>query len=359
MKVYRIGLIGAGWIAESKHIPSIGRMPNAVVAAICDIKPEKAHNLIKMYNLENVDVYSDYKEMLKDESLDIIHVLTPNPLHCEMTVNALKAGKHVLVEKPMACTKADCDLMIQTAKEMNKKLTVGFNWRYRPEAQYVKRMCESGELGEIYYAKAHSVRYRSVPYWGELITGNNGGGILIDGAPHSLDLVLWCINNYEPLSVKAHTYDKMKGRPEGNMWPAWPEEEFKVEDSGFALITMKNGMTIILEAAWLMNMLAIDNTATIVGTNAGIDMQGPHKVRVNGVKCGKPYVLEPDLMEQLPPIPLVVREPDPGLREEIEWLNCIENDTEPYVKPEQAAVVTQIIEGIYESARTGVEVFFD
>ena len=143
------------------------------------------------------------------------------------------------------------------------------------------------------------------------------------------------------------------------MWPAWPEEEFKVEDCGIAMITMKNGATIILEAAWLMNMLAIDNTATIVGTKAGIDMQGPHKVRVNGVKCGKPYILEPDLMEQLPPIPLVVREPDPGMREAIEWLKCIENDTEPYVKPEQAAVVSQIIEGIYKSAATGQEVFFD
>lgn len=359
MKRHRIGLIGAGWIAESKHIGVIGRAPGAEVAALCDIRPEKARRLIDLFGMENVDVYEDYRELLKDERIDMVHVLTPNPSHCQITVDALKAGKHVLVEKPMACTKAECDLMIATAREMGRKLTVGFNWRYRPEAQYVKRLCDSGELGDIYFAKMHSVRYRSVPYWGELITGNNGGGVIIDGAPHAIDLVLWCTGNYQPLSVKAHTYNKMKGRPDGNMWPAWPEEEFQVEDSGFALITMKNGATFVLEAAWLMNMLTSpDNTATIVGTEAGVDMQGPAKVRVNGVKCGKPYVLEPNLMENPPPIPLVVKSPDPGLWEALEWLKCIDEDTEPYIKPEQAAVVTQIIEGIYESARTGKEVFF-
>ena len=93
--------------------------------------------------------------------------------------------------------------MIDTAKKNDRKLTVGYQWRYRPETLYIKDYCAAGKLGNIYYAKAHGTRFRGVPAWGEYCTGKNGGGILIDGAPHSLDLTLWAMDNYEPYSVKA------------------------------------------------------------------------------------------------------------------------------------------------------------
>lgn len=355
-EVYNFAIIGCGWIAESKHIPGITAQPDAKIAALCDIKEEKAHSLNEKFKV-GARIYQDYRELLKNPEIDIVHVATPNPTHCEITTAALEAGKHVLVEKPMACTKAECRQMMEAAHKAGKKMTVGFNWRLRPQTLYLKEMCENGELGEIYFAKAHSARYRDVPYWGELINGNNGGGVLIDGAPHSLDLVLWLLDNYEPLSVKAHTYNKMKGESDGNSWGPWPEEEFKVEDSGFALITMKNGVTIFLEAAWLIHMISGDNMCTLCGTKGGADMFGDSGLRLNGVRHGRRYVTEPCMKDS--PAPFTVQTMPCEIAESRVWLDAIKNDTEVFVKPEQAMVVTQIVEAVYQSAETGKEVFFE
>ncbi|HHV12155.1 MAG TPA: Gfo/Idh/MocA family oxidoreductase [Clostridiales bacterium] len=356
-KVFEVAVIGCGWIAEDKHLPGLMANPDVRIVALCDIDEARAVRLAELFGLKDIGIYGDYKKMLAEVRTDIIHIATPNPLHCEMTAAALEAGNHVLCEKPMATTKAECEAMIGAAKKADKKLTIGYQWRYRPEALYIKELCEKGELGDIYYAKAHAARYRAVPKWGEYLSGKNGGGVLIDGAPHALDLTLWAMNNYEPLSVKAHTYRKMSGKPEGNIWGEWQEEEFQVEDSGFAIITMKNGATIYLEAAWLINMLSGDMKTTLCGTEAGVDMFNQGGVRINGVKNGKPYVLEPDM--GVPGAPFSIKPVPPMLRESRELVKAIREDVEPFIKPEEAMVVTQIIEGIYQSAKTGKEVFFE
>ena len=356
-EIYTFAIIGCGLIAESKHIPGITNNPDARITALCDIIPERAERLKAQFGLTDAAVYSDYREMLKDPDIDIVHIATPNPTHCEITVAAFEAGKHVLTEKPLGLNREECEKMIAAAQKAGKKFTVGFNWRYRPEAQYLKRVMERGDLGEVYFAKAHATRYRAVPYWGQLINGNNGGGVIIDGAPHAIDLVLWLLDNYDVLSVKAHCYNKMKGKSEYNIWGPWPEEEFRVEDSGFAMITMKNGVTIMLEAAWLINMLSDDNKATLCGTEGGADMFGEKGVRLNGVKYGKPYVLEPSLEDA--GAPFAIQTLCPEFTESRVWLDAIKNDTEVYVKPEQAMVVSQILDAVYRSSETGKEIFFD
>ncbi len=353
--IYNVALVGCGWIGEDKHIPGLKANKDVKIRALCDIKPEKARRLAKLFKLEDVQIYSDYKEMLKDAQIDIVHVAVPNPWHCEITVAALNAKKHVLCEKPMAPTKAECEKMIEAARKNDRKLTVGFQWRYRPAALYVKEACKKGLLGDIYYVKGHALRYRAVPYWGEHITGNNAGGVLIDGAPHTLDLALWAIDNYEPYSVKAHTYNKMADFPEGNIWGEFPRKEFKVEDTGLAMITMKNGTTIFLEAAWAINQPCTDMTVTLAGTLAGLEMPGGG-VRINGILNGKPYIQDADL--SAPGAPFSIQPVEPMYRESQEFIKAIREDKAPFVKPEQAMVVSQIIEGIYESARTGKEVFF-
>ena len=356
-EIYKVAVIGCGWIAEDKHIPGLKANKDVEIVALCDISVEKANRLAKMYELTDVAIYSDYRKMLAEVETDIVHIATPNPLHCEMTVAALENGNHVLCEKPMATTKKECEEMIAAAEKADKKLTIGYQWRYRPEALYIKEMCDKGELGEIYFAKAHATRYRAVPKWGEYLSGKNGGGVLIDGAPHSLDLTLWAMDNYEPLSVKAHTYRKMIDKPEGNIWGGWTEQEFKVEDSGFALVTMKNGATILVEAAWMINMLSGDMKTTLCGTEAGVDMFNEGGVRINGVSHGKPYVMEPDM--SIPGAPFAIQPVAPMFRESQEFIKAIREDTEPFIKPREAMVVTQIVEGIYESASTGKEVFFE
>ena len=355
-EILNVALIGCGWIGEDKHVPSILATPDVRLVALCDVEVAKAQRFVELFGLKDVVVYSDYKEMLKDQSIDIVHIAVPNPLHCQLTCDALEAGKNVLCEKPMATTKAECEKMIETAKRMDRKLTIGYQWRYRPEALKVKEICERGRLGDIDYAKANATRYCGVPAWGQYLNGGNGGGVYIDGVPHALDLTLWAMDNYEPVSVKANLYDKMKNHPEGCIWGGWEQDEFKVEDSGFAVVTMKNGATIYIEASWRLNMLGEDMKTTLCGTDGGLDMAGEHQVRLNGIAYGKPYVTALDTSDPMPPFS--IKAMAPGLAEVRHFVDAVRNDTEVFIKPEQAMVVTQIIEGVYESAKTGKEVFF-
>src|SRR5699024_5764229 len=109
---------------------------------------------------------TDYNELLSDPEIDAVNVLTPNVAHCPITVAAFKAGKHVLCEKPMAHNPEAAKEMIDAWKASGKKFTIGYQNRFRPEVQALHQSCEDGELGEIYYAKAHAVRRRAVPTWG-------------------------------------------------------------------------------------------------------------------------------------------------------------------------------------------------
>jgi predicted dehydrogenase len=130
-KVFKVGIIGCGWIALDKHITSMMKQPDAKIAALCDVKVERAAAAAKQFGLTETAIYGDYKELLADKSIDIVHICTPNPLHCEMTVAAFEVGKHVLCEKPLATTAADAQRMIDAAQKAGKKLTVGYQWRYR------------------------------------------------------------------------------------------------------------------------------------------------------------------------------------------------------------------------------------
>lgn len=352
--ILNVALIGCGWIGEDKHIPSILGTPDVRLVALCDKMIAKAERLKNIFNLDKVKIYDDAEKVFADPDIDIVHIATPNPTHCKLTCAALNAGKHVLCEKPMATTKIECEKMIEAARRNNRKLTVGFQWRYRPEAMKVKEICDNGDLGDIYYAKANATRYAGVPAWGEYLNGNNGGGVFIDGVPHALDLTLWAMNNYEPYSVKANLYNKMKNNSEGCIWGGWDPDEFKVEDSGFAIVTMKNGATIYIEASWRLNMIGEDMKTTLAGTKAGLDMVGEHQVRINGMSYGKPYLKCIDTSDPMPPFSIKSRAP--GLEEVRRFVDAIRNDTEVFIKPEQCMVVTEIIEGIYKSAQTGKEV---
>ncbi len=196
----KVGIIGCGGIANAKHLPALSHQKNRVdIVAFCDLIRERAEKAAEEYGTPDADVYTDYRELLKDESIDVVHVLTPNVSHCELTVAALEAGKHVMCEKPMAATPADAKKMLDARNKSGKLLTIGYQNRYRQDSQVLKNMCEAGELGEIYYARAQAIRRRGVPTWGVFPNkALQGGGPLIDIGTHSLDLTLWMMNNYEP-----------------------------------------------------------------------------------------------------------------------------------------------------------------
>lgn len=355
----KVAIIGCGGIANGKHMPSLAKLKNVELVAFCDVLVERAEKAAADYGGENAKVYDDYQELLLDESIEVVHVLTPNNLHAEISVAALDSGKHVMCEKPMAKTSAEARLMLEAAKRSGKKLTIGYNNRFRPDSQHLHKVCERGDFGEVYYAKAHAIRRRAVPTWGVFLDEEKqGGGPLIDIGTHALDLTLWMMNNYKPKSVMGTTYHKLSQKKDAaNAWGPWDPEKFTVEDSAFGFITMENGATIVLESSWALNSLDVDEAkCSLSGTEGGADMKDG--LRINGENFGKLYTTNVELGAGGVAFYDGKSETDADLEARL-WIDNIINDTEPVVKPEQAYVVTQILEAIYESAKTGKAVYFE
>jgi predicted dehydrogenase len=357
-KKLKVGIIGCGGIAGQKHLPAITKINEVELTAFCDIIPERAEKLCKEFGAQGAKTYTDYKDLIKDSSIDVIHVCTPNRSHSPITVDSLEAGKHAMCEKPMATSYIEAKKMVDTAKKAGKLLTIGYQYRCLPEPLYLKKICERGDLGEIYFAKAHALRRRGVPTWGVFLNEKEqGGGPLIDIGTHALDMTLWMMDNYKPKSVTGNVYKKLNGNPDcGNVFGPWDPKEFTVEDSAFGFVTMENGATIFLEASWALNILDTgEANCTLCGTKAGADMKDG--LRINSDELGKFSVKKPDLdvggVQYYEGVSM-----KPEDMECRNWYDAILKGTELRVKPEQAMVVTQILEGIYESARIGKQVNF-
>ena len=368
MDKVRVGIIGCGGIAKQKHMPSLKENSELCeMVYFCDIIPERAEMAAKEYGAPGAKCCEDYRELLADKSVDVVHVLTPNVSHAEITVSAFEAGKHVLCEKPMAATTADAEKMMAAWKKSGKKFTIGYQNRFRPEVSSLHKSCEQGELGEIYFAKAHAVRRRAVPTWGVFPNkALQGGGPLIDIGTHALDMTLWMMDNYEPESVTGSVFYKLGHLPqavEGNVFGPWDPETYEVEDSAFGLIKMKNGATIYLEAAWAINLMeSREASTTLCGTKAGAEIRsgmsypqdelyynrGHNGMLTDERKAGSGHVAYFSGAASAA-----------GVQEAKQWLECLLDESkQPLVKPEQAFTVTKILDAIYRSAASGEMVKF-
>ena len=361
MAKIRVGIVGCGGIANQKHLPSFkANSDKAELVAFCDIIPERAGKAAKEYGAEDAKVFTDYREMFADKSLglDLVHVLTPNVAHCPITVAAFESGYHVMCEKPMAATTEDAQKMIDAWKKSGKKFTIGYQNRFRPEVQALYKSCKDGELGEIYYAKAHAIRRRAVPTWGVFPDKSlQGGGPLIDIGTHALDLTLWMMGNYDVQSVTGSVFYKLGNdpmAPQGNLFGPWDPDTYEVEDSAMGFIKMKNGSLINLEAAWAINMLeSREASTTLCGTKAGADIYSGMSYPSN--KLVYNFGKNDQLMEQTISGGGSIAyfeggSSKPGVLEARQWLNAVQTNTQPVVKPEEAFVVTRILEAIYASA---------
>lgn len=362
----QIAVVGCGGIANQKHFPALtSQSDKCEIIAFCDIIQERAEEAAAKYGVEGSKVYTDYNEMLKDEAIDVVHVCTPNVVHSPITVAAFEAGKHVLCEKPMAATTEDAEKMMEAWKKSGKKFTIGYQNRFRTDAQALKRACEEGKLGEIYFAKAHAVRRRAVPTWGVFPDkSKQGGGPLIDIGTHALDITLWCMDNYNPKTVTGSVFEKLGHLPEateGNMFGSWDPTTYEVEDSAFGYIKMENGATIFLESSWALNVKDSREAATtLCGTKAGAEMIGGmsrkgYDLVINGTTGG---ILTEEHISDLGAIAFFEGRGGgtPEIKECKQWLEAILQDKEPLVKPEQAFVVTQVLDTIYKSAAQGHEI---
>lgn len=367
---HRAGIIGCGGIAHQKHLPALMNASDRIeIAACCDIIIERAQETAQNYGVEGCMVFDDYKELLKEPDIDIVYVLTPNVSHCPITVAAFDAGKHVMCEKPMAASVADAELMMEAWRRSGKLFTIGYQNRYRPDSQTLKRLCAEGELGEIYYAQAHALRRRGVPTWGVFTDkAQQGGGPLIDIGTHSLDLTLWFMDNYEPASVTGVTFEKLGSvlQPEdqGNLLGPWDPDDFEVEDAAFAFVTMKNGALITIDASWIINHTEERcASAYLCGTKAGAELTGlaganDEKLYLNKIAGGKQAVME--INTAVGGVDLFPGKTVKSYDIECKvWLDAIDGKGELVVRPEQAFTVTKILDAVYASARSGRQVLFE
>lgn len=363
----KIGIIGCGGIANNKHFPALTfHRDMCEMVGFCDIIKERAEKAAKEFGTPNAKVYTDYNELLKDESIEVVHVLTPNVMHSPITVAAFEAGKNVLCEKPMAHTTEAAQAMIDAWKKSGKKFTVGYQNRFRPEVQSLHKSCKNDELGEIYFAKAHAIRRRAVPTWGVFPDkSQQGGGPLIDIGTHALDITLWMMNNYKPVSVTGSVFQKLgklEDGPEGNMFGPWDPKTYEVEDSAFGYVKMENGATIFLEASWALNILDSKEAATtLCGTKAGAQINSGMSYKTNELIYNRAHngMLTEERNSAAGNIAFFEGNASaPEVLEAKQWLEAVRDDKEALVKPMEAFTVTKILDAIYKSAAKGKEIVF-
>ena len=375
MSKLKIGFIGCGGIANQKHFPGMAQQTEHVdLCAFCDLIPERAEKAAKEYGTPDAKVYTDYHELLADPAIDAVHVLTPNIAHCEITIAALEAGKHVLCEKPMAATTADAKKMLEARDRTGKMLTIGYQYRHFPANQVAKKVVDDGWLGDIYYAEASYLRYRGVPTWGVFTDkSKQGGGPLIDIGTHTLDFTLFLMNNYDVEYVVGTSFEKL-GRildpdHQGQYnWmgkqDAWNNETYDVEDSAVGHIKMKNGAVINLRASWAINMAKETGAngeayTTLAGTKGGLDTK-EDRVRLNHVVAGYPTISwVGDKVAGY--IPGFSQGPAPVSKEHEIWVKALMSGKKEdlFVTADQAFVVTKILDSIYYSSNHNNPFNFD
>ncbi|MEI2279891.1 Gfo/Idh/MocA family oxidoreductase [Paenibacillus polysaccharolyticus] len=363
MNKLNVGIIGCGAIAMEKHLPALLKLSDKVnVKGFASKDEEKAKKAADSVG-NDAKIYTNYKDMLQDPEIDVVHICTPNALHSSMTVEALEAGKHVMCEKPMAMNSKEAEEMVKAAERTGKKLTISYQNRFRKDSILLKQACTNGDLGEVYVAKAHAIRRRGVPTWGVFLNKEmQGGGALIDIGTHALDLTLWLMNNYEVESVTGVVHNKLRHENKANPFGPWDPDHFNVEESAFSFIKMKNGASIYLECSWALNSLdEREAMTTLSGTKGGAEMRrntalGTNELIFNTEMYGN---LVSTQLQNAAGISYIspVEESDAD-REMAQWIDAILVDKNPVVEPRQALVVTQILEAIYRSAELNETIKF-
>ncbi|TCP29475.1 putative dehydrogenase [Scopulibacillus darangshiensis] len=346
-KTLKVGLIGAGGIAQGVHIPNYLKCgEKAEIAAVADVAKEKAEECAQKFNIPNM--YGHYQDMLEKQDLDAVSVCTPNKFHKEASIAALNAGCHVLCEKPPAMNIQEAEEMAQTAEEAGKILTYGFHFRHAPETEALKRFVDAGEIGSIYSVNVNAMRRRGIPGWGVFTNKElQGGGPLIDIGVHMLDTALYLMDYPEPDTVLGATYQKLGNRKGVGLMGEWDWENFTIEDMARGMITFKNGASILLNSSFAANVEKVDEmNVSLMGDEGGADL---FPLRI--------YQEKHDTLVNLTPIKL----PKKGYHElEIErFVDACLNQTTPLSTAREGVILQRIIQGLYQSAETGEAVKLD
>jgi len=351
MSSLQFGFIGAGQIAHYSAA-SIKTHPHAVVAAAQDTNPERLTELCAAQGIPKA--YASAEELVADPSLDVVYIATPTAFHVPLAILAMEAGKHVLMEKPFAMNSAEALQAADVSRRTGKLLTLGMNQRFAAAPQTTRSLVQTGRLGDIYHAKAFWFRRSGIPKLGTWF-GNrtlSGGGCLNDIGVHMLDLCLYLMDNFEPVSVFGATYTRFGNRGLGE--GGWGKSDrthttFDVDDFATGLIRFANGATVSLDASWACHAEEGNrNDVHLYGTEGGAHAYAG-KFFTRHAESGEYHVVQ-DLKPQL-------RYPHGDRFHNV--INHLLDGEELCVTLDQALVVQRILDALAESSLTGREVRLD
>lgn len=330
----RFGLIGCGRVAP-RHVESISSLPGAVLAAVADINESRAARFATQYQ---ADAYSDYHQLLARTDIDVVNICTPSGLHAPMVLDALAAGKHVLVEKPIALSMADADLMIAAARSADRKLGVVLQNRYNPPMQDLRRLVDTGVLGRLLLGNATVRWYRTQEYYEDGWHGTwaMDGGALMNQSIHHIDALQWLMG--APESVFAHT--------------ATLAHHMEAEDVGVAVIRFRNGALGSVEGSTVTYPENLEGSVAIFGTHGSAKVGGTALNRKVLWKVSGEIEHERELLtrDQVDP-PSVYGTSHQAVIADM--IAAIREEREPKTNGPEACKSLALVLAMYESARTG------
>lgn len=330
----RIGVIGVRlgrW-----HVESFGQVPDAEVAALCDLDGERLAAVQAEFHVPRTYVTID--ELLADAELDAVSVCLPNFLHADAVVKALRAGKHVLVEKPLARTVAEGEAIVEAMRHTGLQVMVAMKFRFTPEAAYLKRHIEAGHLGRVYYGWNRYLRPvgKGIPGRWFCRRELSGGGTLIDNGVHLLDVTWHLMGHPEPVEVLGACYAEFGPRGKGT--PPEDVADFDVEDFAAGMIRFADGSSILLDNAWAAHVADTQIAASVFGIE-GAGSVWPFQIVEE--RDGKSSDVTPS------------KDDLPVESQFAHFVRSIRDGTPNASPAEQGLVVLRMLEAIEQSARSG------
>jgi predicted dehydrogenase len=352
-QTYRVAMIGAGGIVRYSHIPNFQSIPHVSVEAVCDVNEARAEEVATEKGIPRV--FTDHQQMLSEVKPDITVIATPNVYHKPMTIDALRAGSHVLCEKPLALTYADAREMLDLAESKGLVLNAGTHYRWSDPMQAAKAHVDAGFFGEIYAVRTVWHRRSGIPGYGSWFTRNSlsGGGSLLDIGIHALDRALYLMGFPQPVTVSGATFSKLG--PRGLGLGGWgsdiqkpsPDAIFDVDDLSWAFIRFDTGAVLQLQVSWAVNNK--DQFFTeIYGTDGGAVVGSQNDVELYTIMNGQ----ESDIKVSVPKgrtgsYTALVRN----------FVRYLDGDPEGAIIPAHEALTSvRIIEGVLRSSQEGREV---
>ncbi|QQS37385.1 MAG: Gfo/Idh/MocA family oxidoreductase [Ignavibacteriales bacterium] len=251
----KVGIIGLGGIAQLVHLPNLNKMNNVAVSSVAEVKRSRLDTIADKFNISAR--YTDYKDLLEKSECDAVIIATPTHTHKDIALDCLKAKKDILVEKPLARSFDDAKPIIEAAKKNKRKIMVGMNLRFRPDAMILRSLINSGEIGEPFYIKCGWIRRQSSSEKWFTKREESGGGVIIDLSILLLDLSLWLLD-YPPVETVSTQ--------------SFYQNTKNVEDTSVSLLRCKNNALINLETSWSLPLEKDVFYLTVFGTKGNASL---------------------------------------------------------------------------------------